>query len=126
MRNHAPFPADLSMQVKAFANVLIEMNKNLPLLPCYKDNPLYENDENVPNASVALSNMELCSILLNSMPTEVQGRFNKMNPTDSLRFDLIALARELQPMVNAISDEHKKRNNNNNSSGSGKNNTSCL
>lgn len=126
MRNHAPFPADLSMTVKAFADVLIEMNKNLPLLPCYKDNPTYEDDDDVPNASVALSSMDLCSILLDSMPKEVQGRFNEINPMDSLRFDLNGLARELQPMVNAISEERKKRNNNNNNSGgSGKNNTTA-
>jgi hypothetical protein len=128
MRNHAPFPADLSMQVKSFANVFIGMNKkNLPLLPCYKDNPpLYENDDNVPVGRVALSNMELCSILLESMvPKEVQGRFNELKPSDLLLFSLLELARELKPTVkNAIIDECKKRNNNNNS-GSTKNNTNA-
>ena len=125
MRSHAAFPNDYSMSVKSFADVLIEMNKNLPLLPCYKDSRHYEDDERVPNESVALSDRELCGILLDSMPMAVQRRFCEIYPEDSLRFDLHELAKELQPLVNSLADERKQRNNSNNGGGNKNTNDSA-
>ena len=107
MTNHALFPNDLTMEVKAFAEMLVDMNKNIPLLPSLKDHPEYINNDDVPQGNLPLSNLEMCTILMDCMPRDVQLAFQAKNPTDQLRFDIMLLAEELQPLVRECAGTRK-------------------
>lgn len=102
MENHGLYPSCLSLPVKCFAELLVEMNKNLPLLPCAKDNKEYVDNDDVPWGNIQMTQMELCNVLLDSMPKDVQIAFNAQNPLTQLRFDIQQLSAELQPLVDQI------------------------
>jgi len=107
MTNHALFPNDLTMEVKAFSEMLMDMNKNIPLLPSIKDKSEYRNNDDVPQGNLPLTNLEMCTILMDCMPRDVQLAFQAKNPTDPLRFDIMLLAEELQPLVKECAGTRK-------------------
>jgi hypothetical protein len=69
--NHVLFPNDLMMNVKLFAKMLMDMNKNMPLIPSQKDNPEYRDNDDIPYGSAPLTNLEMCTILMDCMPKDV-------------------------------------------------------
>lgn len=122
MLNNGLFPSCLTLPVKSFAEVLVEMNKNLPLLPCARDNDFYKDRDDVPWGNTQLTQMELCNTLLDSMPREVQQQFAVQNPLRQLRFDVYQLSTELQPLVDQI--RSKKQAEKNSGGGKGGNSNS--
>ena len=117
MQNNLLFPNCLELSVADMANTLLEMNKNMPLLPSFKDNPDYADVSAVPEASFPLSPIELCSILLDAMPKEVQLKFHENSPNNPLRFDIMQLAVELQPIVDSVREQRRQARANNGGGG---------
>ena len=69
---HVSLPGDLSMDVRAVANLMEAISGYMSDLPCRKDNPLYADNEDVVRANVPFNQMELCDMLKNSLPHAVQ------------------------------------------------------
>lgn len=69
---HVSLPGDLSMDVRAVANLIEAISGYMPDLPCRKDNPEYEDNVNVKRANVPFTQMEMCDMLKNSLPHAVQ------------------------------------------------------
>lgn len=107
MSNHGLFPTCLKLPAKKFAELLEEMNRNLPLLPCEKDNPEYAENDEVEWQAKPFNQYELCDIFINSMPKKVQQSFAAQNSTSELRFNLKELAIEIQPLIDQARAELK-------------------
>ena len=69
---HVSLPGDLSMDVRAVANLIEAISGYMSDLPCRKDNPEYEDNDDVVRANVPFTQMEMCDMLKNSLPHAVQ------------------------------------------------------
>ena len=66
---HVSLPGDLSMDVRAVANLIEAISGYMSDLPCRKDNPEYEDNDDVVRANVPFTQMEMCDMLKNSDST---------------------------------------------------------
>lgn len=107
MTNHALFPPNGEIPVKDFVGFLEDINRNIPLLPSIKDNPMYINNDQVPWGNKPFTQKELCDILVDCMPKKVQTLFKSHNANNTVRFDVKLLANELQPLVDQVRTEQK-------------------
>ena len=84
---HVSLPGDLSMDVRAVANLMETISGYMIDLPCRKDNPRYKNNKDVTPANVPFTQMELCDMLKNSLPYAVQKLLATRSTKDEIFFD---------------------------------------
>ena len=93
MRNNIKFLNGLTCT--AWAEMLKQINKYIPLLTTYKDDEQYRDNPDIPNERKSLNEVEMCQVILGSMTSQIQEAYEVQNPSQKI-------VTELAPMVETL------------------------
>ena len=123
MLQHVALPSDLSMDVRAVANLFEAISGYMEDLPCRKDNPKYKDNDAVLRANVPFTQMELCDMLKKSLPYAVQKLLASRSDKDEIFFDFTAFTNRVILTAEARLNPPKKKNDKTSEKNSDRNNS---
>lgn len=114
LEHNLRFPTSLVFSCKDWTDMIMSINNYLPYLTTYKDHENYKDNPDIPRANVKLSEVELCKIILTSMPNAVRDDLRIQDPTRLVETDLHALVTRIDAILtkmranNATKQEKQK------------------
>eukprot|EP00984_Skeletonema_dohrnii_P013321 scaffold5496_cov144-Skeletonema_dohrnii-CCMP3373.AAC.1 len=99
------FPTSYALSVKEFADQIKAINGFLPKMTSFKDDPTHAADPEIVRANVELNNVDLCKVLLNSMPNRLREKYKVLNPHSTVVKDYDSLVEQLDAIVVELKSE---------------------
>ena len=93
------FPVTLVFTCKEWSDMLVAINNYLPYLTTFKDDERYKDNAEIPRANVEFTQVELCKILLHSMPDYVRTALNVQSPHKLVETDLTPLVERIDAIL---------------------------
>lgn len=84
---------------KAWASMLKSINRLLPYLSTHKDDPQYANNPLIVRANVPFNEVEMCNILLSSMPSQIRDALRVQSPNSPLELELDPLVARIDAIL---------------------------
>jgi hypothetical protein len=121
LKQNMKYPTSFALSVREFADQIKAINSFLPKMTSFKDDPTHANDADIVRANVELNNVDLCKVLLNSMPNKLREKYKVLNPHATVVKDYDSLVEQLDAIVVSLKSERNAAQKN---PGSGKNGNS--
>jgi hypothetical protein len=106
MRNNVKYPQGLT--AAAWADLLQRVNKFIPLLTTFKDDEQYKDHPDVHDERNCLSEVEMCSVILGSMPNAIQEAYEVQNPHQKIVTELAPMVQTLDALLKQAKSKREK------------------
>eukprot|EP00985_Skeletonema_marinoi_P015367 scaffold7918_cov143-Skeletonema_marinoi.AAC.1 len=113
------FPTSYVFTVREWGDLIKSISKHLPHMTSYKDDPEHVSDDEVVRANTELNSVELCKVLLQSMPQKIRERLKVHKPHLTLIKDFDGLIEQLDAILVNLKSERKSESNNQKKTGAG-------
>ena len=105
-RNNIKFHTGLTCT--AWAELLKKINGYIPLLTTYNDDEQYKDNPDIPNERKSLNEVEMCQVILGSMPRQIQEAYEVTNPSQKIVTELAPIVDTLDALLKQAKSNRAK------------------